>query len=125
MKGTFLEENPELDRISKGGTEAPYSGKYVDTKDSGMYHCAVCGSELFSSEKKLDSGKSSPGLQGWPSFTEPEDKENVILRPDGNRTEVLCKKCEAHLGHVFKDIEEDGKTCDHYCINSISLDLKN
>lgn len=122
-------ENPDLYKVAReGGTEMPGTGKYVNETSKGMYKCAVCGAELFSSDTKLDSSKSSPGLQGWPSFSKPKNRENVILKEDDSlgmqRTEVLCKNCGAHLGHVFKDQKEaDGKVCDHYCINSVSLDL--
>lgn len=115
------ELSPELRAVAReGGTEAPYSGKYVDTKEKGMYKCTVCGTELFSSETKFDSGT------GWPSFTEPANLEHIELRDDSNlgmkRTEVLCKTCGAHLGHVFDDgpAEAGGK---RYCINSVCLDL--
>jgi len=106
--------------LREKGTEAPFSGKYVNTKDSGMYVCKVCGTELFSSLAKFDSGT------GWPSFTEPANLEHVELVEDNSfgmhRTEVKCKKCGSHLGHVFDDgIEKDGK---RYCINSVCLDLK-
>lgn len=113
---------PELYQVArKGGTEAPFIGKYVETHEEGMYACAICGTELFSSDTKFDSGT------GWPSFTEPADLEHVELRDDSSlgmaRTEVVCKKCGAHLGHVFDDgpAEAGGK---RYCINSVCLDLK-
>ncbi|MEX1112635.1 MAG: peptide-methionine (R)-S-oxide reductase MsrB [Candidatus Andersenbacteria bacterium] len=116
------ELSPELYNIArKGATEAPFTGKYVNTHDDGMYHCAVCGTALFSSDAKFDSGT------GWPSFTEPANLEHVELREDAShgmkRTEVLCKKCGAHLGHMFDDgpAEAGGK---RYCINSVCLDLK-
>lgn len=122
-------ENPELYKVAReGATERPYSGKYVDSNEDGMYHCAVCDTELFSSDTKLDSNKSNWGLQGWPSFSEPKNTENIVLKPDNSlgmeRTEILCKKCGAHLGHIFPDQNEDGKVCDHYCVNSVSLELK-
>lgn len=107
--------------LREKGTEAPFTGKYVHTKDMGMYRCAACGTELFSSETKFDSGS------GWPSFTEPANREHVILEPDNSlgmhRTEVRCKNCGSHLGHVFDDgpAERGGK---RYCINSCALALE-
>ncbi|MDR3581762.1 MAG: peptide-methionine (R)-S-oxide reductase MsrB [Candidatus Pacebacteria bacterium] len=104
-----------------GGTEAPFTGKYVNEHSKGMYKCAVCGTELFSSDTKFDSGT------GWPSFTEPANLTNVELRTDNSggmsRTEVICKNCGAHLGHVFDDgpAEKGGK---RYCINSVCLELE-
>lgn len=116
------ELSPELYRIARErGTEAPFSGKYWDAHEKGIYHCAVCGAELFSSETKFDSGT------GWPSFTEPANLEHVELREDTDmgmrRTEVICKKCGAHLGHVFDDgpLEKGGK---RFCINSACLELE-
>lgn len=116
------ELSPELRRVAReGGTEAPFTGKYLDTHEKGMYKCAVCGTELFSSDAKFDSGT------GWPSFTEPANLEHVELREDDSmgmkRTEVVCKTCGAHLGHVFDDgpAEAGGK---RYCINSVCLDLE-
>lgn len=103
------------------GTEAPFTGKYVDSHEKGMYACAICGNQLFSSDTKFDSGT------GWPSFTEPANLENIELKEDVDhgmhRTEALCKNCGAHLGHVFDDgpAEAGGK---RYCINSVCLDLK-
>lgn len=117
-------ENPELYKIAReSGTEALFFGKYVDEKSDGVYHCAVCGSELFSSDAKFDSGT------GWSSFTDPANLKAVDLKEDNTlgmrRTEVMCANCGAHLGHVFPDgPKNNGKTCDRYCINSISLDLK-
>jgi peptide-methionine (R)-S-oxide reductase len=103
------------------GTEAPFSGEYVSTKDKGMYICAACGQELFSSDTKFDSGT------GWPSFTEPANLEHVELHEDDShgmrRTEVTCKNCGSHLGHVFDDGPSD-KGGKRYCINSACLMLK-
>jgi peptide-methionine (R)-S-oxide reductase len=110
--------------LREKGTETPYSGKYVDTKDKGIYKCKVCGQVLFSSEAKLDSSKGPVGLQGWPSFDQAlpgavkyEHDEAYEM----NRTEVLCSKCGSHLGHIFDDPSE--ATGKHYCINSVCLDL--
>lgn len=113
--------SPELYHVAREkGTEAPFTGKYWDNHERGMYRCAVCGQELFSSETKFDSGT------GWPSFTDPVNLERVELREDRTggtlRTEVVCKNCGAHLGHVFDDGPADcgGK---RYCINSVCLVL--
>lgn len=118
-------ENLDLYKVAREkGTEAPFKGKYVNTKDDGMYHCAVCDASLFSSETKFDSGS------GWPSFTDPESNDSVELKEDNSmgmrRSEVLCKKCGSHLGHVFPDgpKKEEGGVCDRFCINSVSLNLK-
>jgi len=113
---------PELYEVARAkGTERPFTGKYWNSHEKGMYRCAVCGSELFSSDTKFDSGS------GWPSFTEPAALEKVELKKDLShgmiRTEVLCKSCGAHLGHLFDDGPEErgGK---RYCINSVCLDLE-
>ncbi len=107
------------------GTEAPYSGKFVHENSAGVYKCAACGQELFSSETKFES--TTPGLQGWPAFSDPANLENIELRPDDSfgmhRTEVICKNCGSHLGHLFEDdpAAPNGK---HYCINSACLMLE-
>ena len=115
-------ESPGLYHIAReGGTEPAFTGKYVDNHDKGMFKCAICGTELFSSDTKFDSGT------GWPSFTEPANLANVELKTDASfgihRTEVICKNCGAHLGHVFDDgpAEKGGK---RYCINSVCLELE-
>ena len=106
--------------LREKGTEAPFSGKYVHTKDKGIYKCAACGNQLFSSGTKFDSDS------GWPSFTDPMNLENVELKEDKShgmvRTEVLCKKCGSHLGHVFDD--GPGESGKRYCINSVCLELE-
>ena len=106
--------------LREKGTEAPFSGEYVHTKKDGTYTCAACGAELFDSKTKFESGT------GWPSFYEPKNTENVELRPDNSffmrRTEVVCKRCGGHLGHVFDDGPDP--TGQRYCINSAALKLK-
>ena len=103
--------------MKEGGTVPLFRGKSWDGHADGKYKCAECGSLLFSSETKFDSGT------GWPSFTEPANLERIDLVPDGNRTEVRCKKCGSHLGHVFDDgpADQGGR---RYCINSICLNLE-
>ncbi len=126
------ELTPEEYRVLREkGTEAAFTGKYYDSKEKGMYRCRVCGQELFSSDAKFDSAT------GWPSFTDPihphtnngvgVNLANVELKEDRShgmvRTEVTCKRCGSHLGHVFDDgpQEKGGK---RYCINSVCLMLE-
>jgi peptide-methionine (R)-S-oxide reductase len=106
--------------LRRKGTERAFTGEYVNNKDDGTYTCAACGAELFSSDTKFDSGT------GWPSFTDPMNTEHVELHDDRSygmvRTEVTCKRCGGHLGHVFPD--GPGPGGQRYCINSCSLDFK-
>lgn len=112
---------PEQYRIArKKGTEAPFTGEYVDQHEDGAYACVACGMDLFDSTTKFDSGS------GWPSFTNPINLEHVVLITDKaygmQRIEVTCANCGAHLGHVFPDGPAD-KGGQRYCINSVSLDF--
>lgn len=106
------------------GTERPYSGQYVEHDANGVYHCVNCGAALFDSDSKFES--TTPGLIGWPAFSDVFGSDSVDLRPDNSlgmrRTEVVCKQCGGHLGHLFDDPDAPNRT--HYCVNSACLHFK-
>jgi len=113
--------------MREGGTEPPFTGEYAHEKAKGMYACAACGAQLFSSDAKFDSGT------GWPSYSAPASDKNVGMKADMSlgveRTEVVCNRCGAHLGHVFDDLPAGRQAAippgvKRYCINSCALDLK-
>lgn len=115
---------PEQYSVLRGkGTEAPFSGEYVHPMGNGMFTCAACGNELFKGQSQFESDQ--PGLRGWPSFADVANSDAVELVDDNSlgmhRTEVICKKCGSHLGHLFDDDKSD--TGKHYCVNSVCLNF--
>jgi peptide-methionine (R)-S-oxide reductase len=118
----WLEElGPErYEILRKAGTERPFTGSLLEMRDDGTYLCGACGAPLFASDAKFDSHC------GWPSFTHPDEQQNVRLLDDNShgmhRIEVRCKRCDSHLGHVFDD--GPGPRNTRYCINSLSLNFR-
>ncbi len=112
--------NRQYHVLREAGTERPFTGDFVDMEDEGMYVCAACGNNLFTSDTKFHSGS------GWPSFWDVISQGNIELREDGSlgmkRIEIVCAKCDSHLGHLFEDGPRN-KTGLRYCINSASLDF--
>jgi peptide-methionine (R)-S-oxide reductase len=109
--------------LREKGTEAPYSGKYLNETKEGMYKCVVCGNPLFASDAKFESEIES--LRGWPSFEEALPGAVEFKQDDSygvNRTEVVCAKCGSHLGHIFDD--KSTKTGKHFCLNSVCFNLE-
>lgn len=115
----------QKDILFNRGTEVPFSGKYVNHSEGGMYTCVNCGAELFRSNTKFES--KEPGLAGWPSFSEVAKSGAVKLSKDNSlgmqRTEVTCANCGVHLGHLFEGVK-DHPSGVHYCINSACLGFK-
>lgn len=111
--------------LRKKGTEAPFSGEFVSPKDDGTFSCVACGNVLFKSDTQYES--RMPGLAGWPSFADIAHSEAIELKDDMSlgmeRTEVVCKNCGSHLGHIFEG-DSDSPTGKHYCINSVCLNFK-
>jgi peptide-methionine (R)-S-oxide reductase len=110
--------------LREKGTETPFSGKLLNQDSNGDFVCAACGTVLFKSDSKYESDIS--GLEGWPSFADAAQNDAIVLTDDNSfgmkRTEVTCKNCGSHLGHLFDD--KSSPTGKHYCINSVALDFQ-